>query len=257
MELNWYDYPIILIAGFFAGVINMYAGSGSTISLAAMLFAGIPASVANGSNRIAIFLQNIIGVRGYHQKGLLDFNYAWKVAIPGMVGSAVGALGWNYLAETTNEELLRQIVGFIMLGMLVVVFVNPKRLIEGKGGESGHDPTWRDYGLFFLIGIYGGFIQAGIGVFLLLSLVLSSGYDLIRSNAIKVFIVLCQSIIALIIFALNGQVAWGIGLVLAMGNMSGAWVATQFADHPQMAQWAYYLLIGVIIFSGVRFVFFP
>ena len=64
-------------------------------------------------------------------------------------------------------------------------------------------------------------------------------------------------IAALIIFAYNGQVDWIIGLVLALGNMSGAWVATQFADHPKMGQWAYYLLVGVIIFSGVRLVLFP
>ena len=253
MELDWYSYPLIFGAGFFAGVINMYAGSGSLISLSAMIFVGIPASIANGSNRVAIVLQNVVGVRGYQQKRLLDFDYAWKVAIPGMIGSAVGAS----ISVSLNEELLRRIIGFIMLGMLVVLFINPKRLIEGKGDKVGKEPTWKDYLLFFVIGIYGGFIQAGIGVFLLLSLVLSSGYDLIRANAVKVFIVLCQSVIALIIFAYNGQVSWGIGLVLAAGNMSGAWIATRFADHPSMAQWAYYLLVGVIVFSGVRLVLFP
>jgi len=253
MELEWYSYPLILIAGFFAGFINMYAGSGSLISLSAMILAGIPANIANGSNRVAIFLQNVIGVRGYQQKGLLDFNYAWKVAIPGMIGSAVGAS----ISVSMNEELLRRVIGFIMLGMLIVLFINPKRLIEGKGDDARKNPTVRDYIAFFFIGIYGGFIQAGIGIFLLLSLVLSTGYDLIRANAVKVFIVLCQSVIALIIFAYNGQVAWGIGLILAAGNMSGAWIATRFADHPSMGQWAYYLLVAVIIFSGVRLVLFP
>ncbi len=254
MDLEWYYYPLILIAGFFAGVINMYAGGGSLIALSAMIFAGLPAGLANGTNRVAIFLQNIIGVRGYHEKELLDFNYAWKVAIPGMIGSAIGAS----ISVSMNEEVLRRVIGGIMLGMLVVLFINPKRLIEGKeDSNDGVKVTTRDIILFFFIGLYGGFLQAGIGIFLLLSLVLSTGYNLIRANAVKVFMILCQSAVALAIFAYNGQVNWVIGLVLAAGNMSGAWVATRFADHPSMAQWAYYLLVGVIIFSGVRLVLFP
>ena len=106
--------------------------------------------------------------------------------------------------------------------------------------------------IFFLIGIYGGFIQAGVGIFLLAGLVLGAGFDIVRANAIKVFIVLCFTVPALAIFVLHNQVNWGWGLLLAIGNMTGAWVGTRFAARPGASVWVYRLFIGVVVYSAVR-----
>ena len=83
--------------------------------------------------------------------------------------------------------------------------------------------------IFFAIGVYGGFLQAGVGIFLLAALVLGPGYDVVRANAVKVAIVLALTFAALIVFQANGQILWVPGLVLGVGNMIGAWLGTQVA----------------------------
>lgn len=251
--MDWYLYPLIILAGFLAGMINMYAGSGSLVSLALLVFAGLPPSIANGTNRIAIILQNMVGTRGYYQHGLLDVRHGLKVAIPAMIGSIVG----SSIVVTLDEQALKRAIGVVMVGMLLVMLIRPKRWIEGRAGDVDRNIGWQEGVIFFLIGIYGGFIQAGVGIFLLAGLVLKAGFDLMQANAIKVLIVLCLTIPALIVFVFNDQVDWVVGLILAIGNMSGAWVATRFANRPGIGVWAHRLLVGIVIFSAVRLLFFP
>jgi uncharacterized membrane protein YfcA len=106
--------------------------------------------------------------------------------------------------------------------------------------------------VFFAIGVYGGFIQAGVGIFLLAGLVLSAGYDLVRANAVKLLIVLIYTAFALAVFVLNDQVNWIVGLVLAIGNMLGALVASRMAVK-RGAGFVRVLLMAVIIISALEF----
>jgi hypothetical protein len=114
-------------------------------------------------------------------------------------------------------------------------------------------PLWLSAIIFFLIGIYGGFIQAGVGFFLVYALVLIEGYDLVSANAIKVFIVLIYTAIALTMFALNGLVDWKLGLVLSIGNMIGAYVGTVFAifKGSQWVKWVLILMVGIVSISYI------
>ncbi len=246
--MHWYLFPAVVAAGFAAGFINTLAGSGSLITLPLLIFLGLPATVANGTNRVAILLQNVIGVRGFQSRGFLDLRQALWLAIPAAFGSIVGAR----IAVDLNEVMMQRVIGAIMAIMLLIMLVNPKRWLEGRGGSVRERPGLGELGLFFLIGIYGGFIQAGVGIFLLAGLVLGAGFDLVRANAIKVLIILIFTIPALIIFVLNHQVNWGIGLVLALGNMTGAWAGTRFASRPGAAVWVHRLLVTVVLVSSAK-----
>ena len=246
MNTPWYIYPSVIAAGFLAGFINTLAGSGSLISLPMLIFAGLPANVANGTNRVAILLQNIVAVRGYRARGKFIWREGLAFALPAAVGAVVGAR----IAVDLPEALMRRAIGAIMLLMLLVLLVNPKRWIQGREGETPRTVGPLEVVIFFLIGIYGGFIQAGVGIFLLAGLVLVAGYDIVRANAIKVFIVLFFTVPALAIFLLNHQVSWGWGLLLAAGNMSGAWVGTRFATRPGAGVWVHRLLVLVVLYSG-------
>ena len=77
--------------------------------------------------------------------------------------------------------------------------------------------------------LYGGFIQVGVGYFLLMSLVLGVGYDLIKANAVKNLIVFLYAIFALLVFIINGQVNWLYGLLLSIGSVIGALIASYLA----------------------------
>ncbi len=241
-------YIAVWLAGFLAGFVNTLAGSGSLVSLPMLIFVGLPANVANGTNRVAILLQNVVGVRGFHAQGLMQWRHAIWLAVPASLGAILGA----NIAVELPEETMRRVIGAIMVLMLFVLLVNPKRWIQGKEGDVRERPSSLELFIFFLIGIYGGFIQAGVGIFLLAGLVLGAGFDLIQANAIKVLIVLFFTVPALIVFFINGQVNWGWGLLLAAGNMSGAWAATRFSTRPDAAVWVHRLLILVVIYSAVR-----
>lgn len=245
--MDWYIYLAIIGAGAVAGFINTLAGSGSLVTLPLLIFLGLPANVANGTNRVAILFQNVVGVSSFRQQKMLDVRGGLNLAIPAIVGSLVGA----QIAVNLDETIMRRTIGVLMVVMLVVILVKPKRWLEGRADVDGGAFGWAQWVIFFFIGIYGGFIQAGVGVFLLAGLVLSAGYDLVRANAVKVLIVLSFTIFALAVFVLNGQVVWFVGLVLAVGNMLGAWIATRVAVK-QGANFVRWLLIAVVAVSGAQ-----
>jgi uncharacterized membrane protein YfcA len=133
--------------------------------------------------------------------------------------------------------------------MFFVVLMKPRRWLKGKSGNETGIRTGLKILIFFVIGIYGGFIQAGVGIFLLAGLVLCVGYDLVKANPVKLLIVLCFTVFALLIFIINGQVEWRTGLVLALGNMSGAWVASRLAVK-RGAGFVRWFLLAVLLISG-------
>ena len=164
---------------------------------------------------------------------------------PTALGSVIGAR----ISLTLNEETMRHAIGILMVVMLVVVLIEPKRWLQDKGEITSQHIRWWHFLLFFAIGIYGGFIQVGIGIFLLTSLVLGVGYDLVKGNAIKVLIVAFQSLMALIVFVLNDQVVWTMGLALAVGQIPGAWVASRMAVK-WGAVFVRWVLIVVVVISA-------
>ncbi|MFQ5615455.1 MAG: sulfite exporter TauE/SafE family protein [Anaerolineales bacterium] len=245
--MAWYLYLAVIAAGFTAGFINTLAGSGSLVTLPLLIFVGLPATVANGTNRVAILLQNVVGVSSFRRQKALDVRGALMLGIPAVIGSIVGA----NIAVNLNETAMRRVLGAIMMLMLVVILLRPKRWLQGELEQITEWPSWQQLALFFFSGIYGGFIQAGVGIFLLAGLVLGIGYGLVRANAVKVGIVLFFTIFALFVFLINGQVNWGVGLILAIGNMLGAWVGTKVAVE-KGAVWVRRLLIAVVVVSAAN-----
>ncbi|MEN8242056.1 MAG: sulfite exporter TauE/SafE family protein [Chloroflexota bacterium] len=244
--MEWhFQYPLVILAGFIAGFINTLAGSGSLVTLPLLIFMGLPATVANGTNRIAILLQNVVGLSSFKKNDALDSRGMFWLAIPAAAGSLLGA----QIAVNLNEEIMRQTIGVIMVLMLFVILLRPKRWLQGTLVQLEGRPTILQFVIFFVIGIYGGFIQAGVGIFLLAGLVLAVGYDLVRANAVKVGIVLIFTVIALAVFIKNGQVNFLIGFILAIGNMLGAWIGAKVAVE-KGAEWVRRLLILVVIISA-------
>jgi len=241
-------YPAVILAGLAAGFINTLAGSGSLITLSLMSFLGIPLDIANGSNRVGVLFQNITGIGSFQQKGLIDWRGGLMLAVPASIGSFVGAR----IAADLNEEVLSIILGIIMIVMLIVILVNPKRWLEGTLEEFEGRPSLIQLVAFFLIGVYGGFIQAGVGIFLLAGLVLNAGYNLVRANAVKLLINMIFTAVALAVFVMNDQVNWQIGILLAIGNIAGAWIAARMAVE-RGAEFVRYVLIAVVVVSAMRF----
>jgi len=245
--VEWYLVVAVIAAGFGAGFINTLAGSGSLITLPLLIFLGLPANVANGTNRVGVLIQNMVSVGSFQQQQTLDWRGGLILAIPAIFGSLLGA----QIAVNLNEQLMRQTIGALMVVMLIVILVRPKRWLQGHPQATQKRPGWVQIALFFAIGIYGGFIQAGVGIFLLAGLVLSIGYNLVWANAVKVLIILCFTVSALVVFVLNQQVWWGIGFLLAIGNAVGGWIAARLAVE-RGAIFVRWLLIAVIAVSAAQ-----
>lgn len=244
--MDLYLFPLIIAAGFAAGFINTLAGSGSLITLPLLIFAGLPANVANGTNRVAVLLQTAVAVNRFRQSGTLDLKRGLQLTAPAIVGAILGA----QVAVNLNERTMETVIGILMIVMLVVVLVRPRRWLVGRPEMLMQRPGWLQLVMFFLIGIYGGFIQAGVGIFLLAGLVLEAGYELVRANAVKNLIVMVFTLFALVVFIVNDKVEWMPGLVLAFGNMLGAWVAARMAVE-KGARFVRWILIAVIVVSVV------
>jgi len=242
-----YYYALIILAGMAAGFINVLAGNGSLITLPILIFVGLPANIANATNRVGVLMQNVVGTYGFYSKGRLDVRGALLLAIPMTLGSILGAR----IAVDINEAVFKQVLAIVMIIMLVLMFVDPNRWLQEKSREGSPKLTVVRFLVFFAIGIYGGFLQAGVGIFLLSALVLGAGYNIVRANAVKVAMVLVSALVSLVVFQANSQIDWSIGIVLGVGNMIGAWLATRFAID-KGAVWVRRFVIVVIIVSAAQ-----
>jgi uncharacterized protein len=232
------------ITGFAAGFINTLAGSGSLLTLPVLILLGLPANVANGTNRVGVLLQNVVAVATFRRHGALDTTGAWRLVVPSVVGSLLGAA----LAVDLDEALLRKVIAALMLVMLGIMLLKPERWLAEHPRERSM-PAWVEIPMLFAIGVYGGFIQAGVGIFLVTGLVLGSGFTLVTANALKNLIVLILTIAALAVFVVNDQVHWQLGLLLAVGQAAGAWVAVRMAVK-RGARFVRWIVIAVIVVAA-------
>jgi uncharacterized protein len=216
---------VILAAGLAGGFVNTLAGGGSFITLIALDFAGLSSAMANGTNRVAIEVQNIMAVLGFRSKGISNFKLTLHFAIPALLGAIVGA----YLVIDLPDAIFKKILAVAMLFMLFTIVFDVKSWLKDRVIEMTPRRRIVAYFVFFLVGIYGGAIQAGVGFLFIATLVLVAGEDLVRTNSHKVFIIGTYTLFVLIVFALRGQVNWVLGLVLAVGNGTGAWIASRWA----------------------------
>ena len=216
---------LLIIVGFFAGIINTLSGGGSLFTLPVLIFLGLPPSVANGTNRIVIVIQSLGGTLGYQSKKINTFPFPIYLGVTASIGSLIGA----QIALQLDGAIFNRILAVIMLivGLLILIRQNslssnlPERL-TGK---------YLIYALlgFFIIGIYGGFINAGIGIFIMIFLNRLNRLSLVKTNATKVLVVMIYSTVALIFFAFNDAVNWKLGLLMALGTLFGAWWASRWS----------------------------
>lgn len=224
-DISLLQIVTVLGAGLLAGFVNTMAGGGSFITLVALEFAGLPSTMANGTNRVAIEVQNIMAILGFKSKGVSDFKLSLQFAIPALLGAIVGA----YVIIDLPEVVFHRVLAVAMILMLLTIVFDTKKWLKERQFEMTPKRRWIAYLVFFAVGFYGGAIQAGVGFLLIAALVLVAGQDLVRTNSHKVFIVGFYTLFVLLLFALRGQVNWLIGLFLSIGNGVGAWIASRMA----------------------------
>lgn len=240
---------LLIAAGFAAGVVNTLAGSGSVFTLSTLLFFGLPADIANGSNRVGTSLQALVAVSIFRKNDKSIFQWSKPFLIPAILGSLFGAQA----AIGLSEQVLNFVIGGIMVFLLILILLNPKRGLKEVVEDTTKQNKWQIWPIFFAIGFYGGFIQAGIGILLLVSLVSVAKFTMVRANAVKLVIVLAYSFPVFFIYIYNDQVDWVAGGMLAVGQLTGSFLAARFAvKSPQANTWIRRLLIVMICMTIIK-----
>lgn len=246
-HININEVLLILLTGLVAGFINSIAGGGSVLTLPLLIFMGLPSGVANGTNRVSILFQALGSAFNYHRLGVGEMAWVRLLFLPTIAGSLIGV----QLALISGDLVFNRILALLMVVVLfLIVFSKPKdpdRMIPYQ--EISRNRKLVCVFLFFLIGIYGGFIQAGAGFVMLLVLTRVARVNLHQANFIKLAIVAVYTVLALAIFAQSGKVSWGIGSVLAVGMVVGGYLGSKTAVKrgPVFVKWV--IAVAIICFS--------
>lgn len=234
----------VFAAGLLAGFVNTVAGGGSVVSIP-VLTEIVGPNVANGTLRVAILMQNVVGVSGYARGGAMP----WRSVVPLVPSVVTGAIGGAWLATEVSPDVMRRAFAVAVVLVALSVLIKPSRWMAASEARL-HEP-WRSV-VFFAVGFYGGFVQAGVGFPLLAGLVLGMGLGLVKGNAAKVLLILCYAPLVLLLFARASQVDWLAGLVLGLGSMGGAFTASHLAVKEGAARWIRWVLVVAALGAAVR-----
>ncbi len=219
MDVTPFFVVLLLSTGLIAGVINTLAGGGSNLTLPALMMMGLPADIANATNRVGVLLQCLVGLRGFDKHDKLPRDDLGGILVPTLLGGGLGALAASFMPNLW----LKPVLLVTMIGMALLILIRPATVAPPEGVSpspvKGNRKAWL---ALFVAGIYGGFVQAGVGFILIAALAGSLRYDLVRTNALKMLCTAAFTAIALGIFVWRDQVMWVPGLVLAVGTMTGA-----------------------------------
>ncbi len=221
--MDLFDYLLLVLAGTGAGFINVVAGGGSLVTLPLMIFLGLPPVVANATNRIALLAQNVVAVANFKKKKVSPGKYGVYLGLAALIGAIIGA----NLAIDIPEKLFNRILSVVMVIVAILLLFNPD-YSNGSGEKLSIKRKGFGFIAFFFIGIYGGFLHAGIGFIIMLALVKINGFSLVKTNSIKVTIALIYTLSALGVFIYQDLIDWKAGLILAVGNATGGWLGSTF-----------------------------
>jgi len=250
-------YLLLFLAGSVAGTINVLAGGGSFLTLPLLIFLGLPPTVANGTNRIAILVQNVGAVWSFNRHGVMQWNWIRTAALPALAGAGLG----TWAAIRIGDASFQRVLATLMVVFAVVMLLDPLRNRIGRRdtseaetmADTPAEAPGRVSGIafsatFFGVGVYGGFVQAGVGFFIL-ALAMLAGFDLVRGNALKVLVVLVFTPLALVLFAMAGKVDWGMGIALAGGNLLGGLIGTHLTVLKGHAWVKRVVVVMIVVFA--------
>lgn len=236
LHIDLINLAALVVSGVLAGFINTIAGGGSILTLPALMLLGMPADIANATNRVGVFLQSVAAMHGFRQHGKLSWDSLWPILIPTVGGSLVGSLVASYL----SPALLKPLLLGTMITMMLVILLRPQLIPTGDSQpftlqERPAGAVW-----LFVCGLYGGFVQAGVGFLLIAALAGTLRYDLIRANALKMTCTGVFGLVALVVFVARGQVEWVPGLIMGLSTIVGVRMSVRYAlnaNHKTLKAW--------------------
>ena len=245
-ELSLIYICLLIVTGFLAGIINTMAGGGSNLTIPALMVMGIPADIANATNRVSVFFQSLTAAKGFKSHGKLEIPDLKVIVATTLIGGLFGAA----LASYMPEALLKPTLLLAMITMAGIILFKPGTIAVPEGTEPFKVMERKSsIPMLLLAGFYGGFVQAGVGFILIAAIVGGLRYDLVRANALKIVCTLAFTGIALVVFIARDQVWWIPGLILACGSILGAHIAVKITINVSQKTLKWFLFIMTIMAS--------
>jgi uncharacterized membrane protein YfcA len=221
--MTWNEIVLLLASGVLVGIINTLGGGGSVITMSLFMAMGMPIGIANGTNRIAVLMQNLSATVAFLRKGMLHVRSGLLLSLPAIFGNIFGAM----VATEVSDSVFKICLSVVLAIILVYLLLGKDN--EQVTGGHGLKIKWWHYLLFFIIGFYGGYIYIGLGFLILAITIWTMKLDIITANVIKGFVIFLSTPFALAVFIYNGQVEWMAGLLHGVGNILGALLASHWA----------------------------
>lgn len=239
-------YLLLVFTGLLAGFVNTLAGGGSSLTIPALMIMGMPADIANGTNRVGVALHSVVATFGFRREGVeVASPDSLAIVAITVAGGLIGAL----IASFLPNLYLKPVLLGVMVSMALIILVRPSVVVPPPGTPVAKlkDKPSAWIGLF-AAGLYGGFVHAGVGFLLIAAIAGTLRYDLVRTNAFKMLCVLAFTFAALAVFIWRDQISWVPGLVLAFGMMVGAHYSVKVAFNvsPMALKWFLFLMTLVV-----------
>lgn len=215
-------YILLLVGGGIAGFVNIIAGGGSLLTLPILIGLGLPAAVANGTNRISVLLQDMSALIKFFRQHRLFLKIGLKLAIP----TVIGAIGGTFLAVGLSTFAINLTILILLVLMIIYVVWQPQKW-DAPQNEMKQRVDPLTFFIFILIGIYAGFIQAAATLIWFMALIWRMKVDMVTADALKIFLNFCMTPIVLVIFIYHHQVAFVDGLILGIGSFIGGWIGAR------------------------------
>ena len=218
-------YIVLPLVGLLAGIINTLAGGGSLITIPALLVLGLPATVANTTNRIPIVLHSASASWQYWKRGVLKTKPFVGVVAPTVLGALAGSLSFR----TVTDSRFNIVLAFLIVVLVISLYVKPQRAEHPMAHGAALYRWWIYAPVFAVIGFYGGFLQIGVGLILIPAIYYFVKTNLVETNALKVATIFCFSLPSLFLLGASNAPIWRYGLLMGVGSIAGGYIGVKIS----------------------------
>lgn len=219
---------LVFGAALVAGVTNAFAGGGSLVSFPTLIWLGVPSIIANGTNTIALVPGSVASVWGYRRQLHGADARVYALIVPSLVGGITGAILLYRTPTAVFDRLVPLLILFATLLFMMQAPLQRRFNLTALHEARSH---WLSWTMLFqlLVGLYGGYFGAGIGILMLAALSLMGHTNIHQMNALKNVLAVCINAIAAAYFVWVGNVIWSDAITMATGAILGGLGGTDLA----------------------------
>jgi hypothetical protein len=243
----------LFVAALAAGAINAVGGGGSLITFPALLAAGYPSKTANVTNTVALWPAYIGGSLGYRRELSGQAQRLLQIAIPNLAGGLVGSVVLLATPVSAFDVVVPFLIVAACLMMAAQDWIGQYTEQHRAAFEASGRVPWPVHVSMFLLGIYGAYFGAALGIMTLAVFVVLLSDNIQRLNALKGVSSMIINVVAVVTFALFGPVEWAPAAVMAVGGIVGGYAGVGVArrlgrDALRIVVISYGMIVAAVLF---------